>query len=54
MRQLPGFEGLPQTFFPNTLANRFRKLPGVTSREWRENDPDNKALALAEIEMQLR
>ncbi|MFT6538018.1 MAG: hypothetical protein ACJAQU_002937 [Loktanella salsilacus] len=54
LRQLPGFSSLPQTFFPNTLANRFRKLPGITSREWRENDPDNKALALAEIEMQLR
>lgn len=54
LRQLPGFGGLPQTFFPNTLATAFGSLPGVTTREWRENDPDNKALALAEIEMQLR
>ncbi len=54
LRQLPGFDGLPRTFFPNTLANAFGELPGVMTREWRENDPDNKALALAEIEMQLR
>jgi len=54
LRQLPGLSDLPQTFFPNTLAEAFGQLPGVTTREWRENDPDNKALALAEIEMQLR
>lgn len=54
LRQLPGFGGLPQTFFPNALATAFGRLPGVTTREWRENDPDNKKLALAEIEMQLR
>lgn len=54
LRQLPGFGGLPQTFFPNTLAAAFGRLPGVAAREWRENDPDNKKLALAEIEMQLR
>ncbi|MBS1301029.1 hypothetical protein GZH79_01530 [Loktanella sp. SALINAS62] len=54
LRQLPGFDGLPRTFSPNRLANAFGKLPGVTQREWRENDPDNKSLALAEIEMQMR
>ena len=54
LRQLPGFEAIPQTMFPNTLADAFGRLPGVTSREWRETDPDNKALALAEIEMQMR
>lgn len=54
LRQLPGFGSLPQTFFPNSLATAFGRLPGVTSREWRENDPDNKALALAEIAMQIR
>lgn len=54
LRKLPGLSSLPQTFFPNTLADAFGRLPGVTTREWRENDPDNKALALAEIEMQLR
>ncbi|RYH01634.1 hypothetical protein EU805_13335 [Salipiger sp. IMCC34102] len=54
LRQLPGFESVPQTLFPNTLARGFGRLPGVTEREWYEDDPDNKALALAEIDMQLR
>ncbi|MFZ3582228.1 hypothetical protein ACOI1H_08675 [Loktanella sp. DJP18] len=53
LRQLPGFGSLPQTFFPNTLASAFGALPGVAAREWREDDPDNKALALAEIAMQI-
>ncbi len=54
IRRLPGFGGVSQTLFPNSLARSFGALPGVRSREWRENDPDNKALALAEIEMQMR
>ncbi|KQI68256.1 hypothetical protein AN189_10535 [Loktanella sp. 3ANDIMAR09] len=54
LRALPGFEGLPRTFSPNRLSDAFGALPGVATREWRENDPDNKALALAEIEMQMR
>jgi hypothetical protein len=54
LRRLPGLGAVPQTFFPNTLAKGFSRLPGVTTREWHENDPDNKVLALAEIEMQMR
>nr|WP_089903396.1 hypothetical protein [Loktanella fryxellensis] len=54
LRQLPGFGSVPQTLFPNALATGFGRLPGVTERTWREDDPDNKALALAEIAMQLR
>ena len=54
LRQLPGFESIPQTLFPNTLMRAFGRLPGVTTRDWRENDSDNKALALAEIAMQIR
>ena len=49
LRQLPGFESLPQTWFPNRLFDAFAELPGVTTREYRENDPDDKSIAAREI-----
>ena len=54
LRRLPGFESLPQTWFPNTLSDAFARLPGVTEREYRETDSDNKTLAAREIDMQIR
>ena len=30
LRQLPGFEGVPETFFPKALSRGFAKVPGVT------------------------
>lgn len=54
LRRLPGFESLPQTWFPNTLADAFGRLPGVTTQTYRENDSDNKALAAQQIDMQIR
>ncbi|MGR3495470.1 hypothetical protein [Citreimonas sp.] len=50
LRRLPGFESVGSTLFPNTLANRFARLPGVQERVLRENDSDDKAQALAELE----
>lgn len=38
LEQLPGFETINQTWFPNKLMERFATLPGVTSREVREQD----------------
>ena len=32
LRGVPGFEGLPSTWFPRTLARAFAELPGVTTR----------------------
>ena len=32
LRQLPGFESIRPTFFPNSLSDQFAKLPGVTTR----------------------
>ena len=54
MRQLPGFQSLPQTWFPNSLADAFGQLPGVTEQVYRENDSDDKSLAAKEIDMQIR
>ncbi|WP_458791501.1 hypothetical protein [Yoonia sp. MH D7] len=49
LRQLAGFETLRTTYFPDKLRDRFAALPGVTMREFRENDADNNAAAAAEI-----
>jgi hypothetical protein len=54
LRQLPGFESLPQTWFPNKLSDAFGALPGVTTREYRENDADDKSVAAREIAAALR
>lgn len=32
LRTVPGFESLPQTYYPKKLAEGFRQLPGVTER----------------------
>jgi len=31
LKDVPGFEGLPQTYFPKALSSAFAKLPGVHS-----------------------
>jgi hypothetical protein len=41
LRGVPGFESLPQTFFPNKLSEAFAKLPGVTTRKITDDDADN-------------
>ncbi len=54
LRKLSGFQGLPQTWYPNVLSDGFAKLPGVETREYRENDSDDKSLAARQIDMQIR
>jgi hypothetical protein len=54
LRQLPGFSSLPVTYFPNTLADAFGKLPGVVTTEYRENDADDKSVAAAQIDVAIR
>lgn len=54
LRALPGFESIRQTWFPNNLSDDFGKLPGVVTREYRENDPDDKSIAAREIEAALK
>jgi hypothetical protein len=50
LRQLPGLEGLPQVLWPDKLMEAFGQVPGVTERELREDDADDKSVALAEYE----
>ncbi len=54
IRQLPGFEGISQTWFPNNLSADFAGLAGVVTREYRENDSDDKSLAAQQVDMQIR
>ncbi|WP_341367965.1 hypothetical protein [Yoonia sp. BS5-3] len=49
LRQLPGFESIGQTWFPNNLQADFAQLPGVETRTYREDDADDKSVAAAEI-----
>ncbi len=41
LRGVPGFESLPQTFYPKVLSKAFGKLPGVTTRVITDDDDDN-------------
>jgi hypothetical protein len=50
LRQLPGFESLPTSVWPDKLMEAFAQLPGVEERELRENDADDKQVAVAEFE----
>ena len=54
LRQLPGFEGIKQTMFPDKLMENFGRLPGVETREYRENDADDKSIAAAQINAALK
>jgi hypothetical protein len=40
LRGVPGFESLPQTWFPKALMTAFGQLPGVTSRTITDDDAD--------------
>ncbi len=41
LRGVPGFEGLPQTYYPKQFADAFGALPGVTTRKITDDDADN-------------
>ncbi|GAA4225701.1 hypothetical protein GGQ68_003234 [Sagittula marina] len=50
LQKLPGFESIPNALFPNKLMEAFAELPGVETRELREEDGDDKDLAIQRIE----
>ncbi len=41
LRGVPGFENLPQTWFPKVLMKAFATIPGVTSRTITDDDADD-------------
>lgn len=38
LRQIPGFENIDRTFYPEKLAEQFGQLPGVRTERYYEND----------------
>jgi hypothetical protein len=41
LRDVPGFESLGVTYFPNRLADQFGELPGVMTRVITDDDADD-------------
>lgn len=53
LQQLPGFESIRPTFFPRNLSSQFAKLPGVKESVLREDDEDDKQIAIDRLEREL-
>ena len=49
LSQLRGFEQINRTWFPKNLAEQLAEMPGVTERVVRENDADDKSVAISEF-----
>lgn len=49
LRELPGFEHIGVSFFPDKLSDQFAELPGVRSWTHYETDSDDKSKAMEEI-----
>lgn len=49
IRELPGFETISVSFFPEKLAEQFGAMPGVRSWTHYETDSDDKREAMAEL-----
>ncbi len=41
LRGVPGFEGLPSTWYPKKLSDAFGALPGVSTRKITDDDDDS-------------
>ena len=41
LRGVPEFESVPTTFFPMKIKEAFDRLPGVKTKLYHDNDPDN-------------
>lgn len=49
LRQLPGFESIPQSYFPKKVSEAFGALPGATFEVvYDDDDDDNSALLAAQ------
>lgn len=49
LRELPGFEHIKVSFFPDKLSDQFGQISGVRSRTHYETDSDDKSKAMIEI-----
>ena len=46
LRQLPGFESIPSSFYPRKAMEAFGRLPGVTTQTFSDNDPEENGYIL--------
>lgn len=46
LRQLPGFESIPQTYYPAKTMDAFGALPGVVTKKYFDDDPDDNKYLL--------
>ncbi|HFQ14810.1 MAG TPA: hypothetical protein ENK41_00525 [Rhodobacteraceae bacterium] len=46
LRQLPGFESMPSTFYPKKAMEAFGRMPGVTTEVFYDDDPDKNGYIL--------
>lgn len=53
LRKLPGFGSIRTTFFPDNLNKQFARIPGVTTREYRETDSGDLRVARDELNRQI-
>lgn len=55
LRQLPGFEQVPQTWFPNKIRDAFGKIPGVETQVIRQDgdSDDNSGILIAQQRVQV-
>jgi hypothetical protein len=47
LRKIPGFENIPNTYFPNKIMRAFGELPGVVTIKHEDGDSDNNKAVLA-------
>ncbi len=53
LKQLPGFDGIGTTWFPDNLMKQFATLPGVATVEHNENDSDSLVKARQKVDATL-
>lgn len=46
LRQLPGFESMPNSFYPKKAMEAFGRLPGVTTQTFYDDDPEDNGYIL--------
>ena len=53
LQQVPGLEWIRPVLFPDALVSQIDRIPGVTRREYRDTDSDDKSLAAESFGAQL-
>lgn len=55
LADVPGFENIPNTWFPNKLSDAFATLPGASHRVFTDADaPNNHGVLMQQVEVDVR